>query len=104
MRAQYAAHQGRVNGGRSAFPADIADHDPQARTRVMHKIVKISADGARRNKFRRYLQILELRHRRRQQPELQFARQRQIAFQPPLLPRDLFVQARILECDGHLCG
>src|ERR1700756_2415951 len=68
----------------------------------MHKIVKISADGASRNKLRRYLQILELRHRRRQQPELQLARQRQVAVQPPLLPRDLFVQTRIFKRDGYL--
>ncbi len=40
----------------------------------------------------------------RQQAKLKFARQRQIAFQPLLLPGNLLVQARVFNCDRKLRG
>ena len=68
----------------------------------MDEVVQVAADGARRNKLRADFEIRNLRLGMRQQPELQFARQRQIALQTLLLPGNLLVQPRVLDRNRNL--
>ena len=102
MRAHDAAHQSGIDGGGRALTAHVADRNTEPGQRIRNKIVEIAANSARRNKFRRNLQIAHLRQGRRKQAKLQFACQSQIPLQALLLPLDLFVQSRVFDGDCKL--
>ena len=101
---QNAADQSRINRSRRAFAADVPDHHSQARLRVIDEVVQVAADGARGHELGRNFQVRELGQRVRQQTKLQFARQRQVAFQTLFLTGDLFIEPGIFDGDRHLRG
>ena len=68
----------------------------------MEKIVQVPANGACRNKLGRQFEVAQLRVRRREQAELQFAREREITLQAALLACDFLVQSSILQSDSYL--
>src|SRR5581483_7725416 len=103
MRTQNSADQRGVNCRRCAFTADIANHQPETRKRVIDKVIEIAADRTCRSKARRQFEVVELRQSLRKQAELKFARQRQVAFQAFFLTSDLLVQTRILDRNRNLC-
>ena len=107
MGTDNAADERGIDGSRRAFAADVANRNPEARQRIGNKVVEIAANGSRRNKLRLDVEMRHLRKRMRQQTKLEFARQREIAFQPPFLPRNLLIQARVFDGDRKLrrqCG
>ena len=92
MRTQNAADQRGIDRRRRTLAADIADDNRHAVERVIHEVVQIAADGSRRRKLARRLPDSSTCGKRlRQQAELQFARQCQVALQAPLLAGNLLV-------------
>ena len=102
MGADDAAHQRSVNGRRSSLATHVADHNPEPRHGIGNEIVKISTDGARRDKFCGYVEVSQPGIGLGQQPTLQLTGQREIAFQTAFLPLNLLVKAGILNRDRDL--
>ena len=75
MGADNAADQRSVDGRRSALATDVADHNAEPRHGIRNEVVKISADGARRDKFRGHVEVRQLGIGLGQQSALQLAGQ-----------------------------
>src|SRR5581483_9291133 len=104
MGANDAADQGSVNCRRSSLATHVADHNPEPRHGIRNEIVKISTDGARRDKFCGYVEMSQLGISLGQQPTLQLSRQREIPLQAAFLPLNLLVKTGIFNRDGDLRG
>src|ERR1035438_9949402 len=100
--AHDAADQGCKQGRGGRLPADVAQDDGGASGTIVHKIVQVAADGARRQKSNRHFCVDEFGRGRRQQTKLDFAGHRHIALELAFLAPDGLIEPGVFNRYGHL--
>src|SRR4029077_18059852 len=94
--------QRTVQRRRSPLAGYIPKSNSQPPVPIGQKIVKISAQLARRNIRGREIKPRHISRTRRQELHLNFANGIKIVTQPPFPLASLFIEAGILKRDGHI--